>query len=67
MEDIIRKALASSFRDVAANTVNPYGTGGASGKIKDILKETDLNGLLGKRFFDIPFSEELDCRMGESG
>jgi hypothetical protein len=32
---------------------NPYGTGGASKKIKDILKGVSLTGIIKKNFYDL--------------
>ena len=56
--DEISKAMQTVFSaDFAAtvkNVVNPYGAGGASEKIKHILKRTALAGLLKKRFYDLP-------------
>lgn len=52
----IEKATSDEFREIASRTQNPYGSGGASKKIKEILKTTPLEGLLEKHFFNIPFS-----------
>lgn len=56
-EAAIRQALAAVFSDDFSarlkQVVNPYGEGGASLKIKEILKRTPLEGLLKKHFYDI--------------
>ena len=43
---------SQSFREQVKNVVNPYGTGGAAEKILSVLKETDFNNLIIKRFYD---------------
>jgi GDP/UDP-N,N'-diacetylbacillosamine 2-epimerase (hydrolysing) len=54
----IDRALAhlysAEFQKTLANTVNPYGDGGASEKIVSIIKSHDLTGLRKKKFFDLP-------------
>jgi GDP/UDP-N,N'-diacetylbacillosamine 2-epimerase (hydrolysing) len=42
------------FRVSLANTINPYGNGGASKKILDVIRSYPLNGLLKKSFYDFP-------------
>jgi GDP/UDP-N,N'-diacetylbacillosamine 2-epimerase (hydrolysing) len=44
---------SNKFKNILANSTNPYGDGGASKKIKDIIKDIDLNGILKKSFYDI--------------
>ncbi len=58
IRETLNKALSPEFRQEAAQTINPYGQGGASKKIKEILKHTPLEGLLKKTFFDISFEAE---------
>jgi UDP-N-acetylglucosamine 2-epimerase len=53
----INIALDPKFRECAAKMESPYGRGGASDKIKDILISSDLDGILMKQFYDIPGSE----------
>jgi len=48
----INKALSNSFKKQIKNVKNPYGEPGASLKIKNILKECDLNNILKKKFFE---------------
>lgn len=56
----IRSALnqlfTSDFKSKLAETVNPYGTGGASQKIAKILSSHPLESLLKKKFYDLTFS-----------
>jgi len=55
--DGIRRALSKlyepSFQSALDKTVNPYGSGGASKAILQILKRQPLDGLLKKSFFDL--------------
>ena len=50
----IEKCLDGDFIDSMSDQPRPYGAGGASGKIKDILKDVSLIGLTTKQFFDLP-------------
>ncbi|MFH1380009.1 MAG: UDP-N-acetylglucosamine 2-epimerase [bacterium] len=60
--DSIRKALrkmySKEFQNVIKNTVNPFGEGGASIKIKQILKNYDLKEILKKQFYSIEFKNK---------
>jgi UDP-N-acetylglucosamine 2-epimerase len=53
IQDAIDKALDPDFRARLAETVSPYGDGDAAGKIKTVLKQTDLEGIVVKRFVDL--------------
>jgi UDP-hydrolysing UDP-N-acetyl-D-glucosamine 2-epimerase len=53
IQDAIEKALDPGFRAHLNKTVSPYGNGGAAEKIKTVLKQTDLDGIIVKRFFDL--------------
>lgn len=55
--EAIRKLYSAGFRKSLPNTVNPYGNGGASQKIVELLKDYPLEGILKKSFHDLgPFS-----------
>lgn len=43
----------SSFRSTLRSTKNPYGSGGASEKIVEVIKKHDLKNLLKKSFFNL--------------
>ena len=45
-----------SFRSTLKSTNNPYGSGGASKKIIEIIKDYELQHLLKKSFFDVDVS-----------
>jgi GDP/UDP-N,N'-diacetylbacillosamine 2-epimerase (hydrolysing) len=49
----IKLLYSKKFQDKLKEVKNPYGEGGASKKIKKIIKETELLGILKKTFFDI--------------
>lgn len=49
----ITEALSTSFREKCCNSVNPYGEGGSSSKIVNIILSENLNDLVFKSFFDI--------------
>ncbi len=53
----IQEALRGGFKIKAARTTNPYGSGGASKRIKAALKEIPLEGLMKKSFFDLTASD----------
>ena len=44
---------SNNFKDILLNSTNPYGDGGASEKIKDIIKDISLKDILKKSFYDI--------------
>ena len=57
-EDIgraLRLLFDADFRQALRATVNPYGDGGASKKIIDVLRWQPLDGLLKKSFYNITF------------
>lgn len=60
--DAIAQAIAhlysENFKNKLASVQNPYGDGGASGKIVNILKRVELDGLSTKRFYNLPH-----CRL----
>lgn len=52
----ITQALSNEFQDNLQDTVSLYGTGGASVKIKEELKNRDIKSLALKKFHDIDLS-----------
>lgn len=54
----IEKAFSDEFAASLKNLINPYGVGGASLKIKQIIKRVRLDGLLKKKFYDMGFKVE---------
>lgn len=54
----IEKAFSDEFAARLKNLVNPYGVGGASLKIKQIIKQVRLDGLLKKKFYDMDLKVE---------
>lgn len=49
----LNRAFSEEFRNKLPEVFNPYGKGGASSKIKKILKDVKLEGILKKNFYDI--------------
>ncbi len=47
------KLYSDEFQGKLKNVTNPYGEGGAAKKIKEVIKEKDLSGILKKKFYDI--------------
>nr|WP_275846785.1 UDP-N-acetylglucosamine 2-epimerase [Sulfurimonas sp. SAG-AH-194-I05] len=47
------KLYTKEFAQIIQNTQNPYGNGGASKKVKDIIKNISLENILKKTFYDI--------------
>jgi GDP/UDP-N,N'-diacetylbacillosamine 2-epimerase (hydrolysing) len=51
----IDEAFSAEFKKQLKTTVNPYGEGGASKKIKKIVTSVNLNNIIKKSFYDIDF------------
>lgn len=49
----IERALSPAFQEIAAEGKTFFGEGGASRRIKQALKNTSLDGILFKRFYDL--------------
>jgi GDP/UDP-N,N'-diacetylbacillosamine 2-epimerase (hydrolysing) len=49
----IRQLYSKEFKNKLKNVKNPYGEGGATEKIKKILKEVGLTDILKKQFYDV--------------
>jgi GDP/UDP-N,N'-diacetylbacillosamine 2-epimerase (hydrolysing) len=52
----LRTLYSSAFNDSLAQVVNPYGTGGASQRIVQVLATHPLDQLIKKKFYDIPLT-----------
>lgn len=52
--EALMKLYAPDFQESLKAVRNPYGEGGASEKIVQILRERDWSDLLKKRFYDLP-------------
>jgi UDP-N-acetylglucosamine 2-epimerase len=50
----LRQLRDPTFRAGLATVVNPYGSGGASAAIVEVLRSVELHGLVKKRFYDLP-------------
>jgi len=51
--EVFKKLYSKEFQETLKSVTNPYGDGGASKKIKDVLKVVDLDNILKKSFFNI--------------
>lgn len=56
----IKKALSPEFKVVLKKTINPYGSGNASAKIKNYLKKATLQNILMKKFHDMNCNEKTN-------
>lgn len=52
----LKKIYQPSFREILKNAKNPYGDGGASRRIIEVLKNINYNDILRKKFFNIPIN-----------
>lgn len=53
IENSIRKALSVEFREQLKISKNPYGEKNSSTEIVEVLKSTDLNGIVKKQFYNL--------------
>jgi GDP/UDP-N,N'-diacetylbacillosamine 2-epimerase (hydrolysing) len=53
IKETIIKAYSDEFQSLLKNVKNPYGDGGASERIIEILKITDFSNLINKQFYDV--------------
>jgi len=58
IEKVFSMLYSQGFKDILDEVSNPYGYGGASQKIKEILKQTVLNKILKKSFYDIKVTDD---------
>jgi UDP-N-acetylglucosamine 2-epimerase len=49
----IQQAISEDFRDSLKGLKNPYGDGGASGRIVEVLKEAPLENIVRKEFQEL--------------
>lgn len=55
----LNRLYEPEFRSSLLKTINPYGNGGASKKILEVLRAHSFENLIKKSFFDIPLPESL--------
>jgi GDP/UDP-N,N'-diacetylbacillosamine 2-epimerase (hydrolysing) len=53
IDNALKELYSEEFKNAVNNVKNPYGDGGASHKVKEIIKNTNLNGILKKTFYDL--------------
>ena len=62
IETALRRLYSVEFQQILNRVVNPYGQGGASAKVVETLKLTNLNGLVKKKFHDLPITINSGCK-----
>jgi len=55
ISESLRTVFEASFQESLKSVDNPYGNGGASKKIAEVLRNQRFDGLLKKSFFDLSF------------
>ena len=55
IQRLLKTAFSKEFKEKLHTVKNPYGEGGASEKIIEILKEFDYSDILKKKFYDINY------------
>lgn len=58
IEEALSRLLSPEFQRIALSAVNPYGRGGATPRILDVLKTAELGALRLKPFRDIPIARD---------
>ena len=51
--EALSRVFAPAFRSTLTSTINPYGNGGVSEKIVEVIKKHDLKNLLKKSFYNL--------------
>lgn len=59
----LRKLYSEDFQDNLTSVMNPYGDGGASARILEIIKSLDLQEILQKSFYDISSVEDRESGL----
>jgi GDP/UDP-N,N'-diacetylbacillosamine 2-epimerase (hydrolysing) len=54
IREALKRLYEPTFRNSLVATINPYGSGGASQMIVEVLRSHPFNGLIKKQFFDLP-------------
>ena len=55
----IQQSLSDEFKKITVRGLSPFGNGGASQKIKQVLKTVALDNIVFKNFYDIQNSEQI--------
>jgi GDP/UDP-N,N'-diacetylbacillosamine 2-epimerase (hydrolysing) len=65
----LKKLYQPSFRSIVAERINPYGDGGASSRILEVIHQVDLLGITRKCFhtFSLPIASTRQNRSDVSG
>ena len=57
--DSLNRVYSVAFKDSLKTTINPYGIGGASAKIVEIIREIPLERMVNKIFYDLEFDYDI--------
>jgi GDP/UDP-N,N'-diacetylbacillosamine 2-epimerase (hydrolysing) len=57
--DSLNRVYSVAFKDSLKTTINPYGIGGASAKIFEIIREIPLERMVNKIFYDLEFDYDI--------
>lgn len=55
----LERLYSLEFQSDLINTVNPYGEGGASEKVLNVIRDIKLDGIIKKKFYDVPPATNL--------
>jgi GDP/UDP-N,N'-diacetylbacillosamine 2-epimerase (hydrolysing) len=58
----LEQLYSSSFQANLHKVINPYGEGGASEKVVNILKNMDVTGIVKKTFYDLPINNDSEIK-----
>lgn len=53
ISNALKKATSADFIKQCKNSINPYGNGGSSDRIVEVLTNYPLDGIVNKRFYDL--------------
>lgn len=59
----LRKLYSEDFQDSLTSVMNPYGDGGASARVLEIIKSLDFEEILHKSFYDISSVEDRESGL----
>ncbi len=58
IKDGFKRLYSNEFKALLTDVTNPYGNGGASKKIKDIIKDIELDGIVKKSFYNLEVGDK---------
>ncbi|MGD0283883.1 MAG: UDP-N-acetylglucosamine 2-epimerase, partial [Dissulfurispiraceae bacterium] len=67
IRNAISELYSAEFQEGIRHVINPYGNGSAAKKIRNILRDYQINNILKKAFFDISFDGLVKSRHTREG